>query len=85
MQRFPKAFTFVRQHLHEAVETPIIVDQAIPEFPLAPFFGGLVFLFRDHHLPLGKVPYHDSAFSHSGGDQMRGFMMTILLFASFLL
>src|SRR5258708_18115400 len=32
-------------------------------------------LFRSHN---------DSAFSQSVGDQMRGFMMTILLFAAFL-
>ena len=39
---FPEALTFVCQHLHKTVDPPIIVDQAIPELPLALLFVSLL-------------------------------------------
>src|SRR5579859_2501266 len=44
IQFFPKAQTLVLQHLHKAVETPIIVHQTVAYLSLAPFFGGLALL-----------------------------------------
>ncbi len=84
VQVFPEALTFVRQHLHKSIDSPIIVDQAISDLPLASLLGDLLLLLFDHHLSRGKIAYDDSAFSQSIGYEMRGFMMTILLLAPFL-
>jgi hypothetical protein len=54
LEFFPKAQTLVFQHLHKAVETPIIIHHPIADVPLAPFFAGLTLLLLDDHLPLGK-------------------------------
>src|SRR5947209_4994787 len=85
MQFFPKAQTLVVKHLHKAIETPIIIDHTVTYLSLALFLGGLVLLFLDDHLPLGKIADHHSPFSQSVCDQMGGFMQTVLLFAPLLL
>ncbi len=48
----PKARTLVGQHLHKAIETPIIIHHAVAYVPLAPLFRGLPVSFLDDHLPL---------------------------------
>src|SRR6266568_292718 len=55
MQFFPKAQTLVGQHLHKAIETPIIIYHAIADLPLPPFLGDLLLPLLDDHLPLGKI------------------------------
>ncbi len=82
---FPKAQTLVDKHLHKAVEPPVIIYHAIANLPLAPVFGGFVFLLLDDHLPLGKIADHHSPVSQSVRDEMGGFMQTVLLFLSFAL
>jgi hypothetical protein len=85
IQFFPKAQTLVGKHLHKAVETPIIVHHAVTYLPLAPFFGSLVLLFFDDHLPLGKIANDHSPFSQCASDEVRSFVQTVSLFATFLL
>jgi hypothetical protein len=82
---FPKAQTLVGQHLHKAIEPPIIICHAVAYLPLAPFFGGLVPLILDDHLPLGEIADHHSPFSQSVCDEMGGFMQTVLLLTPLLL
>src|SRR5579859_491660 len=82
---FPNMQTLVGEHLHKAVETPIIIHQAIAYLPLALFFGGLLLPFLDGHLLLGKIANHHSPFSQSVRDEMGGFMQTVLLFTLLLL
>jgi len=85
MQFFPKAQTLVLKHLHKAVETPIIIYQAVAYLPLALLFGGLVLLFLDDHLPLGKIANDHSPSSQCASDEMGGFMQTVLLFPTLFL
>ncbi len=85
MQFFPKAQTLVCKHLHKAGETPIIINHAVADLSFAPFFGGLVLLFLEDHLPLGKIANDHSPFSQSASDEMGGFMQTVLLFVTLLL
>src|SRR5438874_10664 len=47
---FPKTQTLVFEHLHKAVESPVIIDHAVADLPLALLFGGLVLLLLDDHL-----------------------------------
>jgi hypothetical protein len=54
IQCFPKAQTLVREHLHKAVESPIIIHQAVAYLSLAPFFGGLLFFLFDDPSASGK-------------------------------
>src|SRR6266567_3308282 len=84
MQFFPKAQTLVFQHLHKAVEVPIIIYHAVAYAPLALLFGGLALVFLDDHLPLGKIANDYSPFSQCASDEVRGFMQTVLLFTTFL-
>ena len=84
MEFFPKTQALVCKHLHKAVETPIIIHQTVADLPLPPLFMGLVFLFFENHLPLGKIANNHSSFSQSARDKMRGFMQTVPLFAPFL-
>jgi hypothetical protein len=58
MQFFPNVQTLVFQHLHKAIETPIVVDHAVTDLPLASFFGSLTLMPFDDHLPLGKIADH---------------------------
>jgi len=82
MQLFPKAQTLVREHLHKAVEPPIIIHQAVAYLSLAPFFRGLLFFLFDDHLLLGKIADHHSPFSQSVRDEMGGFVQTVPLLAA---
>jgi hypothetical protein len=82
---FPKAQTLVLEHLHKAVETPIIIYHAVSSLPLALFLVGLMFLFLDDHLPLGKIANDHSPFSQCASDEMGGFMQTVSLLAPLLL
>jgi len=84
-QFFPKAQTLVPEHLHKAVETPIIIHQTVANLPLAPLLAGLALSLLDDHLPLGKIADHHSPFSQSVRDKMGGFMQTVVLFSSLLL
>src|SRR5712692_3217214 len=81
---FPKAQTLVGQHLHKAVESPIIIHHAVADAPPGALFGGLLLLFLHDHLPLGKIANHHSSFSQSVCDQVRSFMQTVALFVAFL-
>src|SRR5260370_22815588 len=85
MQLFPKAQTLIFEHLHKAVEPPIIVDHTIADAPFVPLLPGLMLLLFDDHLPLGKIADHHSPFSQSVRDEMGGFMQTVLLFTTLLL
>ncbi len=76
---FPVMQTLVFEHLHKAVEPPIIIHQAVAYLSLAPFFGGLVLLLLDDHLLLGKIADHHSPFSQSVCDEMGGFVQTVAL------
>ena len=40
---------------------PVIIHYAIADAPLALLHGGLVFLFFDDHVPLGKIAYDTRA------------------------
>ena len=71
---FPKAQTLVFEHLHKAIETPIIIHQAVADTSLVPLSGGLLFLFRNDHLPLGKIADDHSPFNQSVRDEMGGFV-----------
>jgi hypothetical protein len=82
---FPKAQTLVGKHPHKAVETPIIVHHAVAYLPLPSFFGSLVLLLLDDHLPLGKIADDHSPFSQCASDEMGGFMQTVSLLAALLL
>src|SRR6266699_411525 len=82
MQCFPKAQTLVDQHLHKAVEPPVIIHHAVADLTLAPLFGGFFLMLLDDHLPLGKIADHHSPFSQSVRDEMGGFMQTVLLFVA---
>ena len=75
-QDFPSQETFVGEHLHKAVEAPIVVDTAMEGFQM------LGMLLGDH-LPLGKISDHHSAFNQSVSDEMRGFVQTVPLFVAF--
>jgi hypothetical protein len=55
-QDFPSQETFVREHLHETIESPIVVHRPMEGFQMLGMF------FRDH-LPLGKISDHHSAFN----------------------
>jgi hypothetical protein len=79
---FPKTQTLVCKHLHKAVETPVIVDHAVPYAPLVSLFAGLALSLLDDHLPLGKIADHHSPFSQSVRDEMGGFVQTVALFAA---
>ncbi len=70
IQFFPKAQTLVGQHLHKAIETPIIIDHAVAHTPLVPLLAGLVLLLLDDHLPKGAIADHHSPFSQCAGDEM---------------
>src|SRR6266571_4656316 len=85
MQFFPNVQTLVDKHLHKAVETPVIIHQAVANLSLPSFLRGLMLLFVDDHLPLGKIADHHSPFSQSVCDEMGGFMQTVLLLAPLLL
>src|SRR5437879_6595744 len=78
-QFFPKAQTLVTQHLHKAIEPPIIIHYAVTYLSLAPFFGSLFLLLFDDHLPLGKIANDHGPFSQCASDEMRGFMQTVVL------
>src|SRR5579859_629698 len=80
----PNVQTLVSQHLHKAVETPIIIHHAVANLSLALFFGGLFLFLPYDHLPLGKIAKHHSPFSQSVCDEMGGFMQTVLLLAPLL-
>ncbi len=84
-QFFPKTQTLVGKHLHKAVETPIIVHHAVAYLPFPPLFAGLMLLFLNDHLPLGKIANDHSPFSQCASDEVRGFMQTVSLFAALLL
>jgi hypothetical protein len=77
---FPRAQTLVGEHLHKAVESPVIVDHAVTDTPPVSFFAGLVFLLLDDHLLLGKIADDHSPFSQSECDEMRGFVQTVALY-----
>ena len=64
MQFFPKAQTLVSQHLHKAVETPIIIHHAVANAPLGFLFGRLILFLRKDHLPKGVITNHHGSFSH---------------------
>ena len=74
--------TLILEHLHKAVETPIIIYHAVTDAPLVPLFGGLVPLLFDDHLPLGKIADHHSPFSQLVRDEMGGFVQTVVLFVA---
>src|SRR5690242_21905858 len=78
---FPNMQTLIGKYLHKARETPIIIYQTVTNLSFSPFFAGLMFLFLDDHLPLGKIAEHHSPFSQSVGDEMGSFMQTVLLLA----
>ena len=63
MQFFPKAQTLIDKHLHQAVESPVIIHYAVVDAPLVLFFGGLVLFLFDDHLLLGKIANDNSPFS----------------------
>src|SRR5690242_20345145 len=52
---FPNMQTLIGKYLHKAIETPIIIYQTVTNLSFSPFFAGLMFLFLDDHLPLGKI------------------------------
>jgi hypothetical protein len=79
---FPKTQTLVFEHLHKAVETPVIIDHAVADASLVPLPTGLVLSLLDDHLPLGKIANHHSPFSQSVCDEMRGFVQTVPLFVA---
>ena len=85
MQFFPNVQTLVFQHLHKAIKTPIIIHHAVTDLSLALFLVGLVLLFLDDHLPLGKIANDHSPFSQCASDEMGGFMQTVSLLAPLLL
>ena len=82
---FPKAQTLVFEHLHKAIETPIIIHQAVADTSLVPIFGDLMLLLLDDHLPLGKIANDNSPLSQSVRDEMGGFVQTVTLLAALLL
>src|SRR5713101_8958699 len=84
MQFFPIQQTLVGKHLHKAVEAPIIIDHAVTDFAFFPLFGGLVLLFLDDHLPLGKITDDNSSFSQFARDEMGCFVQTVLLLLALL-
>jgi hypothetical protein len=79
---FPKTQTLVFEHLHKAVEPPIIIDHAVAYAPLVPLFAGLVPLLLDDHLPLGKIANDHSPFSQFASDEVRCFVQTVPLFVA---
>ncbi len=79
---FPKTQTLVFEHLHKAVETPVIIDHAVPDAPLVPLLAGFALSLLDNHLPLGKIANHHSPFSQSVRDKMGGFVQTVPLFVA---
>jgi len=82
---FPKAQTLVFEHLHKAIQPPIIIHRPIANASLLPLLGGLVLLLLDDHLPLGKIADHHSPFSQSVCDEMGGFVQTVLLLTTLFL
>ena len=68
--------------LYKAVESPVIIHQAVADAPFVPLLPGLVLFFLDDHLPLGKIANDHSPFSQSARDEMGGFMQTVALFGS---
>jgi hypothetical protein len=52
---FPKAQTLVDQHLHKAVEPPIIIHQAVAYPSLVSLLTSFLLVFLDDHLQLGKI------------------------------
>jgi hypothetical protein len=83
MQFFPKAHTLVRKHVHKAIKPPTIIHHAVAHAALLALFGGLLLVFLDDHLPLGKIANHHSSFSQSVCDEMRSFMQRVALFVAF--
>jgi hypothetical protein len=82
---FPKAQTLIFKHLHKAIKPPIIIHHAVADLSLALLFVGLVFLFLDDHLALGKIDNDHSSFSQCAGDEIGGFMQAVLLLATLFL
>jgi len=84
LQFFPIQQTLVGQHLHKAVESPIIIHHTVPNVSFSPLFGGLVLVFVNDHLLLGKITDDHSSFSQCARDEMRCFVQTVSLFVAFL-
>ncbi len=78
MEFFPVEHAFVRQHLHEAVESPIIEDSSIE------IFVALLVLLCDH-LPLRKITDHNGSLNRFVRDEMGCFVQTVLLFITLVL
>ena len=77
-QFFPREYALIVEHLHKAVESPIIVDGSIQ------MLIALFVLVRDHQ-PLGKITDHNGSLNQFVRDEMRCFMQTVLLFVALLL
>jgi hypothetical protein len=75
---FPSEHTLVGEHLHKAIQAPVIEDR-----PMLCFQMFLMFL-RDH-LPLGKVSDHNSSLNQFVSDETGGFMQTITTLGTLLL
>src|SRR6266851_5182962 len=81
---FPKAQTLIGKHLHKAVESPIIIHQAVAQASLVSLFTSFMLLFLDDHLPLGKIADDNSSFSQFASDEMGCFVQTVLLLLALL-
>ena len=55
IQFFPKAQTLVLEHLHKAIESPIIKDHAIAYASLFLLVTSLMLFLVNDHLLLGKI------------------------------
>jgi len=78
LEVFPVQVALVDKHLDEGIQAPIVVDR-----PIEMLVAFLV-LFH-HHLTLGKVSDHNSAFNQFVAYQMGCFMQAIILFVALLL
>ena len=76
-QFFPSQETLVLQHLHKAIQSPIVEDRSMHEAQLVRM------LFRNH-LPLGKITNHNSSCNQFVSDEMRGLVQTVPLFGPLL-
>ena len=67
---------FVDKHLDERVQAPIVENRPVK------MLVSVLMLFH-HHLPLGKVSDHNSAFNQFVAYQVGRFVQAILLFVAF--
>ena len=83
---FSKSRPLLIEHLHEIIETPVIIYRAIVSLPFIMLFEVLALFSSDVYLLLGKIANHHSLFSQSMCNEMRGFFVqAVLLFFSTLL